>query len=114
MDLGRIRRDLNLLVELRRQGEIRGVDWSPDPRDPWIIVLGAFRLPAGRFNLPDCNLKLPLPANLYDRVAGLRDTYAFYSAIFIDDRLRRRSADGRWDPIPRQYRPDGAETGKGW
>jgi hypothetical protein len=114
MNVERVRRDLRILTDLVRQGEIRGVDWSPDPRDPWIIVLGAFRLPAGRFNLPDCNLKLPLPANLYDRLPGPRERYAFYSPIFIDERLRRRGPGGGWEPIPRQYRPEGAEAGKGW
>ena len=114
MNVSRVRRDLSILLELRHGGEIRGVDWSPDARDPWIIVHGAFQLPPDRFNLPNCNLKLPLPANVYDRLPGFRERYAFYSAIFIDDRLRRRGPGGGWEPIPRQYRPDGAEAGKGW
>lgn len=114
MDVRRVRKDLEILRALERDGMVRGVDWSPDPRDPWIIVFGAFKLPAGRFNLPDCNLKLPLPINLYDRVPGRAEKHAFYSAIFIDEKLRRGGAGEHWEPIRRQFAADRAQAGKGW
>lgn len=114
MDIRRVRRDLEILTGLKRAGAIRGVDWSPEPADPWIIVLGAFKLPAGRFNLPDCNLKLPLPVNLYDRLPGRPERHAFYSAIFLDETLRQRGPRGGWEPLRRQFAPDGRHAGKGW
>jgi len=114
MNVARVRNDLRILTDLARQGAFRGADWNPDPRDPWIIVRGAFRLPADRFNLPDCNLKLPLTFNLYDELAGQPGRHAFYSTIFIDEGLRDRSAGGGWRPVRRQFVSNRTEAGKGW
>ncbi len=112
MNTARVRQDLRTLQDLGRQGEIRGVDWSPNPHDPWIVIFGAFRLPAERFNFPDCNLKLPLPISLYDPVPGGR--YTFYSTIFIDEKLRERAPSGAWQRLRRQFVYNGNEAGKGW
>jgi len=105
--------DIRICQGLVRGGEIRGVDWSSNPNDPWITVKGAFRLPQNRFNLPDCNLKLPMPDNLYEPAGPNR--LWFYNLIFIDEALRMRGPGGSWVMIPRQIPSMYThETAKGW
>lgn len=113
MNVKKVNWDIRIGQELARTGAIRGFDWSSDMRDPWIIVKGAFRLPQDRFTLPDVNLKLPLPNNLYDPAGNNR--LWFYHLIFIDEALRMRRADGEWMMIPRQIPDmDAGEAEKGW
>lgn len=112
MEIDKLARDLKILLDLKRKGAIRDVDWNLDGLDNWIIIFGAAKLPPGEFNLPDMNIKLPVPANLYE--PSSRDRYHFYSTIFIDSKLRRKSRRS-WEPIARQF-PDmyPEEKGKGW
>jgi len=109
MDIRRLRRDLEILLELEKQGAIRGVDWNLDGVDDWIIIYGAFKLP-NDFNLPDVNIKLPIPEDLYEFRGG---KFQFYTTVFIDSKLRRRSKNGRWRKINRQIDTLG-EMEKGW
>ena len=113
MDIRRVQEDLRILQDLKLQGAIRDIDWNPNLDDPWIIIFGAFQLPPKRFNLPDCNLKVPLPSRLYEPVRGQENRFHFYHTIFMDARLRERAL-GRWKPIRRQFLYQKQEAEKGW
>lgn len=113
MDKHRLLRDLKIPAALKSQGVIRDYDYNIDGRDDWIAIFGAFPVPAGRFNYPDVNIKLPIPANLYD--PSSKDRFYFYDVIFIDSKLRVKGKHGGWEPVPRQILrmyPD--EERKGW
>jgi len=112
MDVIRLRKDVQIVVDLDKQGAIRGADWSVDGKDNWIIMYGGAKLPPGKFNFPDVNIKLPIPANLYDPMGGGK--FHFYRTIFIDSRLRR-NVGGKLRPIARQMpNMNATEAGKGW
>jgi hypothetical protein len=114
MNEAKLKYDLGtVLPGLQQQGAIRGYDYSLDMRDPWVIIKGAFRLPKERFNLPDCNVKLPIPYKLYEQAGPNRLNY--YDLIFIDESLRMRGPGGAWVMIPRQIPSMYThETAKGW
>lgn len=112
MDFIRLRKDLKILTNLKKQGVIRDVDWRIDGIYDFLSIFGAGKLPPEKFNLPDFNIKLPIPANLYDP-KGDRKFY-FYRTIFIDAKLRRRVGT-KWVPIARQLpNMNKREAGKGW
>lgn len=110
MDVVRVRRDIEICLALKKQGAIRDVDWNLERVDNWITIFGAFKLPAGEFNFPDGNIKLPIPANLYDQKRDGK--FQFYRDIFIDEKLRR-IVGGRELPIERQF-PYGNSKKNGW
>ena len=112
MDIDRVKQDLEILLALKRQGAIKDVDWNIDGKDNWIIVYGAFPIPREGFNLPDVNIKLVIPGNLYEPVS--KERYHFYDTIFIDSKLRRKDRNG-WEPIARQMaKMYPKEEAKGW
>ena len=112
MDIQRLRRDIEILLAMKKQGAIRDVDWNVDGIDDWIIIYGAAKLPKHKFNYPDFNLKLPIPANLYEPTGNGR--FHFYRTIFIDSSLRKRERN-KWKPIARQHlNGDKKQAGLGW
>ena len=112
MDITRLQKDINILISLKRQGVIRDVDWSIGSADEWITIFGAFPLPAGEFSYPDVNLKLPIPADLYE--PSSRNKFHYYGTIFVDRRLRRK-VGRKWAPIARQYPGENRkEARRGW
>ena len=95
----RLKKDLSeILPSLKRDKAIRDYDFNIDGLDDWIILYG-IPLPPGKFNYPDFNMKLPIPAMLYQPSGNGR--YHFYSTIFIDEGLRRKTLTG-YKPIDRQ------------
>jgi len=112
MDIVRVRRDIEICLALKKQGAIRDMDWNLEGMDNWLAIYGAFKLPAGEFNFPDGNIKLPIPANLYDQKRDGK--FQFYKDIYIDEKLRR-IVKGREHHIERMIpNHDNREKGKGW
>ena len=112
MDITRLRNDLRLLTKYKQLGLIRDVDWNIDGLDNWITIFGALKLPQEIFNLTELNIKLPVPASLYEPTSKGR--YSFYNVILVDSKIRTRTQNG-WETIARQFNhmyPD--EVRRGW
>jgi len=110
MDQRRLVKDLRILRDLKLQRVIGDYDYNVDGKDNWIIIYG-IPLPKDKFNYPDFNMKLPIPENLYEADGDGR--FQFYSTIFIDAALRRKSQHG-YEHIARQIPRDDGEQKKGW
>jgi len=112
MDNNKLGNDIQILQSLKGQGAIKDVDWNIDGVDNWIIIYGAAKLPERRFSYSDFNLKLPIPADLYEPKGGGK--YGYYGYLLIDSDLRVKVGN-EWRPIARQF-PDmnSKEAAKGW
>ena len=93
-------RDIKILVEMKRRGLIRDVDYDIDSPYRWIAIFGAVKLPMQFFNLPDLSVKLPVPLSLYQPTGD--GHYSFYDILLVDSRIRTRTRNG-WEPIARQF-----------
>ncbi|MCE7873651.1 hypothetical protein DYH09_25205 [bacterium CPR1] len=85
MNTERVNQDL---VYLKKAGFRRKPTWKFNNLGllSHIIIYGAIRLDQ-RFNLPDCNLLLPIPPNLYDPLLQ-SGRYQFYHYVFVDEKLQ--------------------------
>ena len=99
MDKQRINQDLILL----QNGDYREATWTYNEFGVpnFLRIFGAFALPEERFNLPDCNLLVPVPSNLYD--PNRKGKFHFYKYVYVDERLRIRRPLLRWRRIQRGY-----------
>jgi hypothetical protein len=100
MDIRRTNQDLIILTH----SKVRKATWTFNALGQleFIKIIGAFLLDPDRFNLPDLNMLIPVPTDLYEPVGTGKSR--FYQYVYIDQSLRIRDANtGQWRPIQRGY-----------